>query len=65
MSPILVVTLVSAAVVAMVLILSLYVISKGYAFKQKVDPLPEEEETDDNEEKNDNGDDEDVNSSSR
>ncbi|MFA1821847.1 YtzI protein [Virgibacillus oceani] len=29
---------------ALVLIGSLYVISKGYAYKQKVDPIPEEEE---------------------
>jgi hypothetical protein len=47
MSPILVVTLVSAAVVAMVLIGSLYVISKGYAYKHKIDPLPDEEEPED------------------
>ncbi|GAB3791018.1 YtzI protein [Virgibacillus kimchii] len=51
MSSIVVVTIISAAVVAMVLIGSLYVISKGYAYKQEIDPLPEEQETEENEKK--------------
>jgi len=56
MSPILVVIVVSAAVVALVLIGSLYVISKGYAYKEKIDPLPDEEETGNEEERNNHGD---------
>jgi cell division protein FtsL len=44
MSPVFVVILVSAIVVALVLIGSMYVISKGYAYKQEIDPMPEENE---------------------
>lgn len=44
MSPMLVVILVSAAVIIFVLIGSLYVISKGYGYTQKIDPHPDEEE---------------------
>ncbi|MBP1968551.1 Ca2+/H+ antiporter [Virgibacillus natechei] len=38
-----VVAIISILVVAFVLILSLVTISKGYAYKHSVDPLPDEE----------------------
>ncbi|PKR77066.1 YtzI protein [Halalkalibacillus sediminis] len=46
--------IVSIAIIIAVMFLTIYAISKGYAYEHKVDPLPDEKKSDDDNSDSDN-----------